>query len=41
VVYNDITEEFGTITNTANSQLAHSGGIAENISRKGGYVIDQ
>jgi O-acetyl-ADP-ribose deacetylase (regulator of RNase III) len=41
VVHNDITKEFGIITNATNSQLIHQGGIAEDISRIGGNVIDQ
>jgi O-acetyl-ADP-ribose deacetylase (regulator of RNase III) len=41
VVHNDITEEFGTITNTANRHLEHAGGVAEVIERKGGDVIKQ
>jgi O-acetyl-ADP-ribose deacetylase (regulator of RNase III) len=41
VVHNDITEERGTITNPVNSELIHAGGVAEIISRKGGYVIEQ
>ena len=40
MVHNDITQEFGTITNAANSRLEHCGGVAEAISNKGGYIID-
>jgi O-acetyl-ADP-ribose deacetylase (regulator of RNase III) len=41
VVQNDIAEEFGAITNPANSKLDHGGGVAEAISRKGGYIINE
>ena len=41
MVHNDITEEFGIITNAGNSKLIHAGGLPEVISRKGGYVIEQ
>ena len=41
MVLNDITQECGTITNAANSQLNHAGGVAAHISRKGGYLIEQ
>ena len=41
MVQNDITKECGAITNPANSKLDHGGGVAEAISRKGGYVINE
>ena len=42
VVQNDITqEESDAITNAANSQLMHGGGVAGAISRKGGDAIDE
>ena len=40
IVMNDITEEkVDAITNAANSHLAHGGGLAGAIVRKGGRVI--
>lgn len=36
MVHNDITNESDAITNAANSQLNHAGGVAKAISEKGG-----
>ena len=42
VVQNDITQEDSdAITNAANSQLMHGGGVAGAIARKGGKAINQ
>jgi O-acetyl-ADP-ribose deacetylase (regulator of RNase III) len=37
---NDITQEYGTIVNAANTDLDHIGGVAAAISDKGGYIIN-
>lgn len=42
VVLNDITKEkVDAITNAANEDLWHGGGVAGAISRKGGPIIQQ
>ncbi len=42
VVHGDLTEErVDAIVNAANARLAHGGGVAGAIARRGGHIIQQ